>query len=421
MSQLTQSEKQKITSFLRAKYQEGQFKDKNEFRKEAQRSLGVKETRAREIVNQIIEAIGDKFTVVKKKEPKGQTQELNVTTSVSSLEDVIKVCNIDTTKWNVEKYSIEQGANDKEGNAQFRWKLALERKTADIADSYLDIFIKKTESFAPKKFVFTKSSTQKDCLYILNIQDLHVGKLVQDAMSGWGDYDTKIAVNLYNEAVDELLAKMPQDRVERVMLIVGSDLIHYENNRNQTTSGTQIEGDSRWQKNFEICCDLMTNTIEKIASRYITEVQVVPGNHAELSEYALGCYIKAFFRNHDNVIVHNEPSNRKYYGYGKNLIGFCHGDNIDVKKSDDLPLVMFRENQSEISKYKHLFWLSGHLHQDMQMDKKGVRVFIAPALCAADQYHSKKNYVGTIRTSQAMLFNKENGLEAIYYSKSIES
>ena len=73
---------------------------------------------------------------------------------------------------------------------------------------------------------------------------------------------------------------MPQDRVERVMLIVGSDLIHYENNRNQTTSGTQIEGDSRWQKNFEICCDLMTNTIEKIASRYITEVQVVPGNHA---------------------------------------------------------------------------------------------------------------------------------------------
>ena len=192
MSQLTQSEKQKITNFLRAKYQEGQFKDKNEFRKEAQRSLGVKETRAREIVNQIIEAIGDKFTVVKKKEPKGQTQELNVTTSVSSLEDVIKVCNIDTTKWNVEKYSIEQGANDKEGNAQFRWKLALERKTADIADSYLDIFIKKTESFAPKKFVFTKSSTQKDCLYILNIQDLHVGKLVQDAMSGWGDYDTKL-------------------------------------------------------------------------------------------------------------------------------------------------------------------------------------------------------------------------------------
>lgn len=423
---MTQSDKQMIMKFLRSKYSEGQFLDKTEFRKEIQRSLGVKETRAREITNQIIEAIGDKFTKVKtkqsvNKETKGQTQELNVTTSVSSLEDVIKVCNIDTTKWNIEKYSIEQGAPDKAGNAQFRWKLAMEKSSADITESYLDLFIKRAESFAPKKFIFTKPSQEKDCLYILNLQDTHIGKLVQNAMVGWGDYDTKIAVNLYSEAIDELLAKMPQDRVERVMLIVGSDLIHYENNRNQTTSGTQIEGDSRWQKNFEISCGLMTNTIEKIASKYIAEVMCVPGNHAELSEYALGCYLKAFFRNHDNVIVHNTPTKRKYFGYGKNLIGFCHGDDIDVRKSDDLPLVMFRENQSEISKYKHLSWLTGHLHQDVQMDKKGVRVFIAPALCAPDTWHNSRCFVGTNRTSQGMLFSRENGLEAIFYSKTIDS
>lgn len=416
---MTQSEKQQATNFLRAKYSEGQFRDKTEFRKEVQRSLAVKETRAREITNQIIEAIGDKFTIVKKKEPKGKVQELNITTSVSSLEDVIKVCNIDTSKWNVEKYSIEQGASDKAGNAQFRWKLAMEKKSDEIAESYLDIFVKKAESFAPKKFIYNTIQGKKDCVYFINIQDLHLGKLATQRQTGWDDYDVKIAKQLYVEAVDELIEKVPKDRVDKILLIVGSDLIHYENNKNQTTSGTQIEGDSRWQKMFEESCDLMASTIEKLAQNFNVDVITVHGNHGNLSEHALGCYLKAFFRNNTRVNIDNGYTNRKYYKYGKNLIGFTHGDDAEIKKGDDMAITLFRENQSDISNFKHLFFIFGHFHSETQFDKKGIRCFIAPALCAPDQWHSKKNFVGNVRTSQGMLFNKEDGLEAIFYSKSL--
>ena len=183
-----------------------------------------------------------------------------------------------------------------------------------------------------------------------------------------------------------------------------------------TTAGTVVDTDSRLSKTFEEGINLLTKTIDKLAKTFIVRVMCYSGNHdASISLYA-GYYLSAWFKNHSNVVVDNGPRTRKYYGYGKTLLTFVHGNE---EKASDLPLIIMRENMETISKYKYIECLTGHYHSESTTEKNGVKMRVAPSLCGNDQWHSRKGYIGNIRTSQGILYNKENGIEAIYYSNPV--
>ncbi len=113
----------------------------------------------------------------------------------------------------------------------------------------------------------------------------------------------------------------------------------------------------------------------------------------------------------------NTPKSRKYVPYGKTLIGFDHGSDT---KLADLPLILMRENQATISQYRYQEVLVGHTHQEATHEYKGVKVRVAPALCSADRWHASHGYVGNVRQSQGLLYQREHGLEAIFYSTSLD-
>ena len=79
-----------------------------------------------------------------------------------------------------------------------------------------------------------------------------------------------------------------------------------------------------------------------------------------------------------------------------------------------------RENMETISKYKYIECLTGHLHTEGVVEKNGIKLRTAPSLSGTDSWHAKKGYVENIRTSQGILYNKESGIEAIYYSNPIK-
>ena len=64
-------------------------------------------------------------------------------------------------------------------------------------------------------------------------------------------------------------------------------------------------------------------------------------NHDYQSGYHLAKSLQSWFRQTDDVTVEANPSHRKYYKYGSNLIGLEHGDGA---KMDRLPLLMAQEN-----------------------------------------------------------------------------
>jgi predicted phosphodiesterase len=155
-----------------------------------------------------------------------------------------------------------------------------------------------------------------------------------------------------------------------------------------------------------------------LGSKFRVKIVVIPGNHDELVSLLMGSYLSAWFRKHPNVTVDNEPKSRKYHGFGKVLIGLTHGHKESLK---DLPLIMMRENQETISEFKYQEWLTGHLHHEQTDELHGIKVRTCPALCGQDKWHHASGYIGTIQTSQGLLFHKDYGLEAVFYSKPVEA
>lgn len=347
----------------------------------------------------------------------GAEREMSIaTTAPTALEDVVKMCKVDETKWKVKSFAVEQRRTG------FAWRVSMEKRLEPIgADQMLARFIEDAAAHAPATWSLAKDAGQKakvkDCLYVLNIQDLHLAKLAWSKETGGADWDIRISEQIYRTAVDELIARAPVERIEEVLVIIGSDLLQVDTDSSTTTAGTYVDSDSRLAKVFEVAAKLLTDVIEQLASRFKVMGIVIPGNHDAVSSMYLGHYVGAWFRNHPNVVIDTNPKSRKYYGYGKTLIGFDHGNEL---KYNDIPLTMMRENQATISQYRFSEMLIGHTHAEASEDIKGIIIRVAPALCPPDAWHAKHGFLGNMRRSQGLLYQRDNGLEAIIYSSALD-
>ncbi len=351
------------------------------------------------------------------------TEEITVSShSLDSLDTVLAHAKVDTAAWDVVDWTLLKthktlkSGDQSTPTPRFDFRIKLRKKAVD-SGAALKQFIATAANHAPKAFKWAKPGKERDCLYVLNVQDLHLAKLAWAPETGGADWDIRIAEKTYRDAVDELMGKVPLSRVEEVIVIVGSDMLQVDNDQSTTTAGTYVDSDSRLAKAFEVATKMLTDTIEKLAVGCRVRAVVVPGNHDSTTSLFLGHYLAAWFRNHGNVVVDATPRSRKYVGFGKNLIAFDHGDETKLK---DLPLVVMRENQETISQYRFTEVLCGHFHSEQSDDMKGIVVRVAPALCSPDRWHSRKGYIGTIRRSQGLLYQRDNGLEAIYYSQPLD-
>lgn len=336
------------------------------------------------------------------------------TSKAKTLEEVMAMCQIDSQKWDSKGFSIRRGANGYAWNARFSKK----NIPADI-NFLTKLFAEHVSQYEPPKLVAPQKKVEekRNCLYVMNIQDLHLAKLAWSPETGGADWDIRIAERAYKNAVEDLLSKAPTDRIEEVLLILGSDLLQVDNDKSTTTAGTYVDSDSRLAKAFDVATKMIVDVVAKLALRFKVRLIVIPGNHDSTVSLFVGKYIEAFFRNCSNVVVDSSPKSRKYYGYGKTLIGFDHGDETKLKA---LPLLIMRENQATISNYKFQEILTGHLHGEQVKEEAGVKVRVAPALCANDRWHARRGFVGNLRQSQGLLYQRDNGLEAIFYSTPLD-
>lgn len=350
--------------------------------------------------------------------PKGETTSDTYDVQVheckaKTLEEVVELCKVDTDKWEPRGFSVRGGKTG------FGWNARFSKKVVPVTEtSALDLFVAEAAKHAPKKWAFEPVKGKgRDCLYVLNLQDQHLGKLANARETGGADWDIKIAESTYRDAVNELIAKAPTDRIEEVVVIAGSDMLQIDNDISTTSKGTYVDSDSRLSKVFDTAAKMMTDVVEQLASRFKVRVVVVAGNHDSSTSHFLGRYIEAWFRSHPQVTVDASPHSRKYVPYGVTLIAFDHGDETKPK---DLPLIIMRENQATISRYRFTEALTGHTHHESSDDIKGIVVRVAPALCSPDKWHSRAGFIGSIRRSQGLLYQKADGLHSIYYSRALD-
>lgn len=333
---------------------------------------------------------------------------------IVTLEDALEAGNVDQKVWRVKSYEItkwEMGFKDAEKKPGYiplwRIKVSLERIHKKCYTDSLPLLFGTLKGLRHKP---TKPKITGERLFVPCLFDTHLGKYAWAEETGT-DQDTTIQANVYRNAMTDLIAMSGGD-FERVMFPIGNDFFQVNNWLNTTAKGTHVDHDGRFQKVFHVGCLEVIGAIEKCLEVAPVDVLWIPGNHDPEPSYALALVMWAYFHTDKNVRVDFGPSGRKYYRYGKTLIGLTHGDK---EKMQDLPALMPSERAMDFAETSTHEWLMGHTHRKRGYVAKdseetmGVRMRVIPSLSGTDSWHHGQAYVGCHRAAEAYVYGREAG------------
>ncbi len=241
----------------------------------------------------------------------------------------------------------------------------------------------------------------------INIADAHLGKLSWSPETGHESYDTKIADAMYRRAQSTLFERAKGVKFEKVLMVIGNDLMNSDTAEGTTTKGTQVSTDGRYHKTFYRARTLVIDSIEQARKVAPVHVIVMPGNHDRLACFHLGDSLEMYFHGQDDVFIDNQPRARRYFQFGKVMLMFTHGD---TGTRMDMPGVMASEQPKMWGETLFRECHTGHLHQTRTEEKHGVRVRILPSLSPPDAWHADNAYVGCLRSAEGYIWNKDEGL-----------
>jgi len=361
--------------------------------------------------------------------PEGRVVHCNSST-IRTVNDLLRVAKIDLTYWEVTNAVInkyDQGAKLPDGTIAvtelFQVKVWLKKSGKEEALLFKEEVLDEIKKHAPRyKPVKRIPSTDT---YLLEVSpfDLHIGKLAWGAEVDGASYDSKIACEILEGAIIDLLERAKGFPIGEILFVVGNDLLHTDGINQTTTGGTRMDADSRHQKMFGVAWRAMVQAIDMLREVAHVTVLVVPGNHDRDSSFKVGEVLFAWYRNDVEVTIDNAPTLRKYYRYGNMLLGFSHGCD---EKHDSLPMIMANERKLDWSETEFHYWHLAHFHTKRQTKYtagntlSGVEVVILPSLCGTDAWHHQMGYVKGPRAMQAFIYHPKLGEVARLTSSFIE-
>ncbi len=319
---------------------------------------------------------------------------LKISEPGGSLDEVLTKCEINKNNWDVDDFNVKELAS-----GTFLWNVYFKKSKncQDVKDLLKNII--------PAPFVEKNKYEEKEnsLLAEVNLADFHIGKLCWEEETG-NNYDIKTAVKIFRDAVDYKIFQLKKYPIEKILFPVGNDFFQVDNLQNTTTAGTQQDVDSRYGKMFREGTKLIIETIERLQKIAPVDVMVTAGNHDKMSIFFLGEILEIYYQNNPNVSVDTSLLPRKYYKYGKNLLGFTHGNDI---KLVDLPMIMAVETPKWWGETKYRFVKCGHFHHQKMIlnEVSGIIVEIMPSLTGTDSWHKNKGYTGNIRSAITALFD----------------
>lgn len=259
-----------------------------------------------------------------------------------------------------------------------------------------------------------KLITNTNKCFVLNFFDIHFAKLAYISETG-DEYNYKIAkkrmidsVNKYKEYYENF-----NKFFNEIYFAVGNDFFNSEPT-GDTVKGTRQHNDCNYSIMFEEGCHALIEVIDilrTMGNRVI--IPLVQGNHSTYTEYYAVQFLKAWYRNCDDVIIDVDIIPRKYYKFGINLFGFTH--NSEEKKR--IYTLMQNEAPKLWADTIERTWFTGHLHNEDVKTVDGIFIRQAPTMCGIDSWHKSKGYVNPIKRTQGFVYDINDGLVDIHYVK----
>lgn len=361
---------------------------------------------------------------------------------IASLEDLLTFFQVDTDRWEPARFKVnkwETAAKNRKTEQMmitplYQVKASLERKVEDRIQLLEEAAARTIEDMRNHAPVYEPVKRREllsgdAIMSTVAIQDAHFGMKAFGAELTGVDYDLKIAERDYAAAAEHLLSFARLYNTERILLVVGNDMIHVDapgaDGRvgGVTTKGTPQDTDTRLGKMFSAArraCVAAADMARLIAP---VTIMVVPGNHARHSEYKLAEVLSAWYRLDPEVEVVYASSDKRFLAYGKNTVMLTHGEEV-MRKRDNLPQIFADECPAElwvssdhrIGGYREI--LTGHLHKKLRggyyptgdiEESRGIRVRGLSGLTATDGWHHEMGYRHQ-RAATFLAYRKSGGV-----------
>lgn len=356
----------------------------------------------------------------RKQDKDGLSVTINTNTEVKSLADLLVVCDVDGSLWEVVSWGCKKwdlGIKNKEEQIETKalFSVSAKFKPRSVETDLVlqkDLLMAELYKASPKReFVRYTKPTDKSCLLELCLFDPHFGKLAHAEESG-KDEDLKIISAKYIAAITDLVSRVNEGTIDRIFLPVGNDMINVDGNNNMTTAGTPQSCDSRFYKVVRTVKELLINTINWLTTIAPVDVVVVPGNHDTQTMFMLGEMLDAYYHNSEVVNIDNSPRFRKYYRYGNTAIQLTHGNE---EPHQTLGLIFATEQPKLWADVKFRYCQIGHFHKSKKLnyvsvdEMQGFQVQTIPSLSHNDAWHTKKGY-NSLRQAKAFLIDRNQGI-----------
>lgn len=281
-------------------------------------------------------------------------------------------------------------------------KVSAEKTYMDLRDEVIEDMKAHAPKYTP--FIYDEDHGHGHLL-VIDPADVHIGKLSSSFETG-ENYNNQIAVKRVKDGVHGILQKAKGFNIDKIALIAGNDILHIDNPKRTTTSGTPQDTDGMWYDNFLIAKRLYIEIIEKLISVAPVHFVFNPSNHDFTNGFFLADVISTWFHKCDAVTFDCSMSHRKYFRYHNNLIGSTHGDGA---KTTDLPLLMAQEAPKDWSLSKHRYVYTHHVHHKTSKDFIGVTVESLRSPSGTDGWHHRNGYEHAPKAIEGFIHHKQHG------------
>lgn len=242
---------------------------------------------------------------------------------------------------------------------------------ADLAEVVRDAIVSALAD-APPRF----EPRPHECgehLLVIDLADVHFLKLSVSSETGYR-YDREVARHRVMQGTRALVRAARGFGIARILFVLGNDILHTDNARSTTTSGTPQDTDGSIFQGFKDALSCLRDAINECAEVAPVDLVHCMSNHDWVTGWALSQALGGIFEAHPHV--RSTPymlseMHRKYYRFGSCLLGVSHGDGA---KEEKLYALAVTEARQHISECQHIYWLLHHVHHK-DRKRRGVDVF----------------------------------------------
>jgi hypothetical protein len=333
---------------------------------------------------------------------------------ITTAEAACDYCGVSLDEWKITKKVVNFWDMGKHRNWQV--KVWLEKRMATNIEEAMDRLVERIPKFeysAYRPLAVQEHGKSGNMAIIANF-DVHLGKLAWDVETGQGDYDMKISVEHFNHVTDTNLDRVRIFKPDKIIFILGQDMMHYENLEGVTPQGRNIlDTDGRLAKLQDVAIDVTVNNIMKCRAVAPVEVILVQGNHDSTSSLWLSKVLRAWFREDKFVEVDCQPKLRKARLWGNTFIGLAHQINPTKMPYNAMEFsTQFKELWAQADYRECLF---GHKHKKNtwavgQIATHGKMLFRQlTALSPIDFWHYENMFIDAVPGGEALVYSKDHG------------